>query len=537
LGQLCRTWEETNRDRNFDPNEEVFDFRIERKKGEAVAKFHRRQEDLIKEFVEDNLFFIQRGERQRIRLIRKHCQVIADLFFQREDPDTGEPVQAIIVWANRGGGKSLVAAITIYLCMVWRRLSFSDLAGSQEQAQEVYAYVTTFWNCIPIVKEKLLAGEPLQQKTVLKNAVSLKCIANSQNQARGKHPEGLVADEVCQKERFKDENVLQATNSVLTQDDFIILYISTFHLPIGLFAETWDHAESLDFKRYKWNVYDCMERCKRDIDCKKCRLTRRKIKKDESGNIVKRSFFGCNGKARKADGWMSFGQLLKIKKKAEIRGHNWRTEFECARPETKAKVYKTNKLRKTLVDRMVIPQECERSVGIDFGTSKQCAIVLTCMGYDRLLVPWSDFSVGRDLDYIANTLKSIRIRHGDFTVFADAEQSYGIMYLRKAGFVVESVAFNKYKKVGIANLERYINAEKIRILNVKPNRILYRQLVGYKKDELGKPVKKDDHGPDALFCAALRFDFMFHFGRAIKKEAAEADLKAKEKEDSEVEIF
>lgn len=526
------------RERHFDPNEEVYDFNLKRKKGEAVRHFYKRQERAVREFVETYLWFEKRGAKQQIKLIRKQLVFLADMFFAREHLETGEPIQAAIVWANRGGGKSLVDAVLIYLCMVWEKKSFSDLAGSQEQALEVYDYVTNFWECIPVVKDRLLDGEPLITKTKLKGGVTLKCIANSQNQARGKHPEGFIADETCQRERYKDDNVMQATNSVLTQEEFLIVYSSTFHLPTGIFADTWDGAEALDFKRYKWNIYDCMRRCDRNVDCKKCPLTRKKTKRGGDGKVLKTKYFGCNGKARKSRGWLSFVQVMKAKTKAAIRGLNWRVEFECQQPETAGKVYKTKKVRKSLVDKMVVPYVSERVVGIDFGTA-HLALVMAILGSDSLLIPWSHFSSGNDLDFIVETLRVLRERFGEFIVYADAEQSYGIMHLQKGGFVVEKIPFNKYKRLGVENLNRYFNHKKIKILNERMNRILWRQLLGYKKDEHGNPVKKNDHGPDALMCAGLRFDFMHFFRAALKKKAAADTLKELDEQgkESEVEVF
>lgn len=495
---------------------------------------------MVKDFVETYLYFIKRGEKQSIVLIRKHLKLIADLFYARKDPTTGREIQAAIVWANRGGGKSLIDSIVIFLCMIWRNKSFSDLAGSQEQAMEVYEYVTGFWHCLPILKERLLDGEPLMTRTKLKNGVSLKCIANSQNQARGKHPEGFIADEACQKERYKDENVMQATNSVLTQDEFLIIYSSTFHLPTGIFAATWENAEALEFKRYRWNIYDCMRLCRLKIDCHECKLTRKVLKRDAEGNIIKTKYFGCNGRAKKAKGWLTFNQVFKIKTKAMIRGHNWKVEFECCRPETAGRVYRTKAVRKSLVDRIIVPKIAERVVGLDWGVSKQCAIVLGILSPNGLLIPWSDFSTGTDLDYIVQALQNIRTRFGNFVVYADAEQAYGGMYLQKSGFQVEKIAFNKYKEVGIQNLGRYFDSHRLKILNTRPNRILWRQLINYKKDETGKPIKKEDHGCDSLMCAGLRFDFMHFFGKALRKEAAEDVLKEMSIDDgaeSKVDIF
>jgi hypothetical protein len=539
LSAVSDRWDEIIRERTFNPYDEIYDFDLKRKKGESKRNFYKRQEKHIAEFIEEYLYFIERGEKHPIKLISKQMNLLADLFYAREDLKTGNQIQAAIVWANRGGGKSLIDAILIFLCMVWKNKSFSDLAGSQDQALEVYGYVSGFWDCIPILKDKLLDGEPLITKTKFKNGVNLKCIANSQNQARGKHPEGFIADETCQKERYKDENVLSATNSVLTQDEFLIVYSSTFHLPTGLFADTWENADALDFKKYKWNIYDCMEKCKRKTDCKKCQLTRRKVKRGPDGEILKVAYFGCNGRARKSKGYLSFEQVIKVKIKAEVRGLNWLVEFECRKPETAGKVYKTNKVKRALVEKIQIPYMTERVVGIDWGPSSQSAMVMGVMAKAGLLIPWSDFSSGTDLDYMVDTLKITRERFGDFVVYADAENTYAIMYLRKAGFQVEPIAFNKFKTVGIENLERYFNHKKIKILNVRPNRILHRQLIEYKKDELGKPIKKNDHGCDAILCAGLRFDFMHFFGNIVKKEVAEDALKelAKESGDSAVDIF
>jgi hypothetical protein len=231
--------------------------------------------------------------------------------------------------------------------------------------------------------------------------------------------------------------------------------------------------------------------------------------------------------------------MLKIKRIAEINGANWRVEFECERPEIAGRVYKTKRVQESLAQKVIIPRNTFRSVGIDFGTSKQCAIVLTILSNTGLIVPYSDFSTGTDLDYIGEILNAIKKSFGDFMVYADAEQSYGIMYLRKMGYNVEAVPFNKYKENGIKNLGRYFNSNRIKILNIKQNRVLLDQLINLKQDESGKVIKIEDHGPDALFCAALRFDFMRYFGKHLEKDAAFEVLKERNEklEESEVLTF
>ena len=100
------------------------------------------------------------------------------------------------------------------------------------------------------------------------------------------------------------------------------------------------------------------------------------------------------------------------------------------------------------------------------------------------------------------------------------------MDLENAGFEVRRVAFNRYKDLGIANLERYFDHRKIRIADRGDLKVVLRQLMTYHRDDKGNVVKKDDHGPDALLCAMLAFLFIDEFDRYLEYEtahAAEAD--------------
>ena len=52
-----------------------------------------------------------------------------------------------------------------------------------------------------------------------------------------------------------------AVQGVLSEPNFTIVLLSTFHVPFGFFQEAWDMAEERGYTRYRWNVYDCMARC------------------------------------------------------------------------------------------------------------------------------------------------------------------------------------------------------------------------------------------------------------------------------------
>ena len=71
------------------------------------------------------------------------------------------------------------------------------------------------------------------------------------------------------------------------------------------------------------------------------------------------------------------------------------------------------------------------------------------------------------------------------------------------------------KDGGIENLARYFNHGKLRIADEGHLKTVVRQLLRYRRNEAGRIVKQDDHGPDALMCAMLHFPFIDEFDTAL----------------------
>jgi len=108
-------------------------------------------------------------------------------------------------------------------------------------------------------------------------------------------------------------------------------------------------------------------------------------------------------------------------------------------------------------------------------------------------------------------------------VYADAENAYGVMDCRAAGFETVPVAFNKHKDEGIENLARYFEHGKIRIADEGALQTVVRQLLRYHRNDRGNIVKEDDHGPDALLCAMLHFPFIDEFDTALSNLLTSGD--------------
>jgi len=188
------------------------------------------QDRRLRDCIQQHLYIYKDGRKLPIIVIPPMLQFLGDLFFQR--------TQQAILWKPRGGGGSLAAAILIWLMMVYRQKSFIDMAGSGEQAKRVYEYTTQFWYCVPGLAEAMLAKDPLQSETALRNGVTLTCVPASEKAARGRHVPGFVADESCQEDPRVGKILHAAVQSVLSEPDFTIVLLSTFHVPFGFFQES-----------------------------------------------------------------------------------------------------------------------------------------------------------------------------------------------------------------------------------------------------------------------------------------------------------
>lgn len=508
----------------FDPNRDIFKLDINKKKKETELEFKKRQNRRIKKFIEKYLYIRKDGIKRTIKLIPQQVILIADIFYRRTR--NGKLVNKVIIWASRGGGKGVCVSIIMYLLMVYRGRSFVDLAGGKDQALIVYEYTKELWKCIPEVYEKLLTGEPLQSKTVLKNGATLKCVPNSYTQTRGKHPNGLVCDEISQRDPSKDANFKAAMNMVFSETDYLIILLSTFHIPVGLFPDIWDNADKKGFVKYKWDVFDTAQKCTLPYNCipgddpdkKDCPLTEKVDEFDNKGNLLGFRYEGCQGKCRNTNGYAPIENLFGAYE-TNNDDETWKVEFRCERPKTKGPVYNLGNVWKSFIpDKEIeIPKEPdpnEVAIGIDWGWQGQTAVVgpaFRCNGYVAVL--HEKYFTRKPAAEVIHYLNMIRKKYGDFVIYPDSSHPFENAQLVEQGFTIWcdknsrsdtnfGVTFNKWKEWGIGNLRRYFDNQKLRIsLDECPD--LWQYLKKYRLGPDGKPVKSDDHGPDALLTCML----------------------------------
>lgn len=495
------------------------DLLLEQRRGEPDAEFHDRQNLAVSSFVQERLYLTERGRRAPIILIPQQVELIADFFYGR--------VRKGIVWKNRGGGGTLCASVIAWLTMLYLHFSWVNIAGNAEQAKQGYSYTLQFWECVGEAKA-VLDGEPLQSMTKLKDGTYLKCLTNSEKSARSKHPPGMIADEACQDDPRKDRNLNAAMQMVLSNPDYRILVMSTFHVPVGLFQQLWDQAEERGFKKYYWDQFDTLQECGVGLDsadpvddpdaltfCRNhCPLTLKRRVLDEEGQHIAWKYVGCNGRARHTHGYLpreNAIDALKMNDRETVATEHW-----CERPSVQGPIYDPEAID-AAYSHGILPEltEAERAspekvVGIDWGLSGQTAIIGPILkrkgpgdARAKLSVTREAYFTGDSLETITEYLRELRQQCGNFEVFADASHPFNNLHLENSGFGVQQVNFLQWKEFGIKNLRRWFDHRAVEIGADLEE--LRRCLKAYHRDEHGHAIKKDDHGPDAMLAAFLKW--------------------------------
>ena len=173
-----------------------------------------------------------------------------------------------VVWANRAGGKTELAAVATLLdCIFKPNCQVRILAGSGEQAGRMYQYLTNF---LHNGFEKFLAGPVRKERCHFINGSAVEVLTQSPASVRGQHIQKLRCDEV---ELF-DEDVFSAAKFTTHSTENILAameMISTMHRPFGLMQKIVTSACSSWIPIFKWCLWEVIEKCN-DRSCSQCPL-------------------------------------------------------------------------------------------------------------------------------------------------------------------------------------------------------------------------------------------------------------------------
>ncbi len=221
-----------------------------------------------------------------------------------------------IIWANRTGGKTELAAVaTLVDCVFKPNCQVRILGGSGEQSGRMYEYLTGFLHS---GFEKFLAGPVRKSKCSFVNGSAVEVLTQSPMSVRGQHIQKLRCDEV---ELF-DEDVFAAAKFTTHSTSGIVAameMISTMHRPYGLMHKIVSSAEKFGTPVFKWCLWEVIEKCM-DRSCSQCPL-----------------WEDCQGKARRANGYLKIDDCITQRRRASRAG--WEAEMLCKRPSLENVVF------------------------------------------------------------------------------------------------------------------------------------------------------------------------------------------------------
>ncbi len=274
-----------------------------------------------------------------------------------------------VVWANRGGGKTFLAAVATLLDLVFKpTIQVRVLAGSLDQARHMHTHLRGLLEREGFAH--LLDGRITETRVRLKNGAACELLAQSQRAVRGTRVQKLRCDEV---ELF-DPDVWEAAQLVTRSKRCgpfwvpgTIECLSTMHVPHGLMWRLVREATSGECsgeagggrrRLFKWGVVDVLGACGDERACETCDL------REE-----------CAGRAKERDaageppGHVPIGDA--IVQKSRVSESTWKAEMlslrprrgDCVLPEFEAATHVRRGAVTELLDGAAVMWVC----GMDFG--------------------------------------------------------------------------------------------------------------------------------------------------------------------------
>ena len=222
-----------------------------------------------------------------------------------------------IVWANRGGGKTQLAAIATLLEGLFKeKCQTLILAGSLDQSGRMYEYLQQF---VADGFADCLDGKMLKESCAFQSGATVQILPQSSAAVRGRHIHKLRCDEI---EMF-DADVFSAAQFVTQSTNgctAAMEMLSTMHRPYGLMQQIIDDAAKSRIPVFQWCMWETIERCTQDRSCSRCPLNA-----------------DCQGKARRANGYLKIDDCISQMRRSSRAG--FESEMLCLRPNLENAVF------------------------------------------------------------------------------------------------------------------------------------------------------------------------------------------------------
>ncbi|MEM1211863.1 MAG: hypothetical protein AAGI68_06130 [Planctomycetota bacterium] len=279
-----------------------------------------------------------------------------------------------VVWASRGAGKTVLAALATVLEMVFvPGVQVRVLGGSLEQAAKVHEHLVALLDR-PMLRP-VVAGVPTLRRVGLINGSRVELLAGSQRSVRGVRVHRLRVDEVDELEPEVWAAAQHVTRSGVVKGRRVVGSIealSTMHRAGGLMSGLVGDASggvespqnpsaSVGFgggrKVFRWTGMDVAARCPAELPCAGCVL-----------------WDDCGGVLKGASGFVPVEDLMRQRERSSDAA--WSAEVMCRRPSVSDLVYPGfERSRHVMEVRPFGERGAVRVGGMDFGI-REAAVVL-----------------------------------------------------------------------------------------------------------------------------------------------------------------
>ena len=463
----------------------------------------------------------------------------------------------VVVEGPRGGGKTQWAATVEAMAYHFFGWSWVNMGASKEQAYRCYDHLKEFHKASASLQQFSESCQATRTQSVLGNKIQV--LAATETSFRGAHPSGVSPPAIASRQLLKGGGGCTIDEAAIVPDETIddskgvlssanpsgLVQISTVGKRLGgRFYQLTKNPERYGYKRYAYDVFGVAKRCPYECD-KNCPIPEHFAKDYGRPGAPDHHKAYCGGKAHETDGWIAVDEIAQLF--TELPRAAFEREFMGIASADVGHVY-----REDLIDACVkealnlkgggLTSErflrLEKSCGIDWGYAGQTCVVYV-LRIKELRIPYRWLFFSRETyETIIEGVVDTCFRECVPEVLADSAEPAWNAYLRKRvrarweeladqaetegrdsmtvhSVRVTPVVFSKWKAFGIGVcvrlLERGLFAFVKSFLGraVEGYGLAMEYLRGYRYDANGKPVKEDDHGPDAFLCANLRWEDKF----------------------------
>ncbi len=411
-----------------------------------------------------------------------------------------------VVWANRGGGKTMLGAVATLLDLIYKPgIEVRILGGALYQSQHMHRHLMRLFETASLTG--LFDGSPTATRITLKNGSRVEMLAQSETSVRGTRVQKIRCDEVELFDRAIWEAAQLTTRALELSGPWgstvngSVEALSTMNEPMGLMWEVINHCGSEAQSRtlFRWGVIDALENCPPERKCESCAL-----------------FPDCQGRAKRDD--PASGGHFRIQDAlvqiGRVSRPRWESEMLCLRPNREDTVFPEFNPDLHVYDDGTEPGNADgRAIfcGMDFGFRNDTVILWATRSDDGVLRILDErVANGRTIAQHAATIKQSPWPRPVFLGVDIAGRQHALTdgkaaidELRKSGFVVRSC--KTPVNTGLEKIHTRLRSatDQVTLLIHKRCVKLIESMTRYRYDSRDKsavePMKNGpDHAVDAL---------------------------------------